>query len=270
MSAKQNVFQFEDYRSYLKSVIQGAPRGFKTKLSSAMGCQGIYLIRALKGEAQLSEDQAFKAAEFLKLSPKEAEFLLDLVRLSKASDPKFSRYLKNSLQKRSAEMREVSKRVAAKDLSASLETRVEYYSSWRPSILHLATSCPHLATDQALSDRFALELVEVKKLMNFLIEAGLVQIVKGRYSFLGGSIHLPKGSPMQRVFQRELRSLVARTFDRQRDNSLHHSVVFATSAVHQEEIRSTLLNLIEKTHTDLQQTKSEDLYVLAIDFSSVV
>lgn len=270
MPPKANIFEFDDYRSFLEIRIKESPRGFKSKVSSAMRCQGTYFIRVLKGEAQLSDDQAFRATEFLQLSANEAEYFLDLVRYAKASDPKLLKYLKGILQKRSTEMREISKRVTAVAINASLETQIEYYSNWRPSVLHLATSCPQLRTDQDLSDRFDLDHVEVKKIMNFLVEAGLVRLVDGKYIFSGVSLHLPKGSAMQKVFQRERRSLITRSLEKPDEGALHFSSVFATSAAYQEKICSELLELIEKTHRELVHTESEDLCLLAIDFTTVV
>lgn len=267
---KTDLFRFQDYRLFLRDVIKASPRGFQAKLASAMGCQAIYLIRSLKGEAQLTEEQGYRAAQFLDLTEIETEYFLDILRLAKASDPDLVVYLRKRLIEKTEAAREISQRVKGKVLVSSLEAQIEYYSSWKPSILHLATSCAHLQTDAALAERFSLDLNEVREIMGFLKDSGLVTVKNGKYQFSGASIHLPKGSSLHKVFQRGRRDLVIHALGEPQKESLHFSSAFATSKRHCDEIRSALLSLIERIHRELPRTESEDLQILAMDFCKVM
>ncbi len=270
MSRNFTVFDFADYRSFLKHQIHESERGFQTKLAKTMGCQAIYLSRSLKGDAQLTEEQGFRAAKFLELSKGEMEYFLDLVRLGRASDPDLVVYLNLRLKTKAEEFREVAKRVSGEALAISLESKVEYYTSWKYSTLHLATSCSGLQTDKALAQRFSLEIDEVNKIMQFLIDAGLVSKENDKYKFAGSSLHLSKASPLHKVFQRERRNLTARALEKSQNDSLHFSSAFATSRLHCLTIRESLLAIIEKTHLELASTQPEDLQIMTIDFCAVV
>lgn len=266
MSLDQSLFDYQSYKSYLSDLLAAGPRGLQTQLAAAISCQPTYLIRVLRDKPHLTEDQGFRAARFLKLSSYEFEYFLNLVRFGRASDEGLRQYYASILKSRASSAQQVKNRIRAEDVETSLQSQVTYYSSWQPSIIHLATSCPHLQTARELAQRFLLDIEKVREILEFLRENGLVKFETGKYQHAGKSIHLPKGSPLHRPFQRVRRERIYQSLERDSEDDLHFSSAFATSRKHIRDLRATFLKMIEESHRDLEKTKSEELMLFALDF----
>lgn len=240
----------------------------QAQLAKAMQCQATYLIRVLKGTANLTEDQAYRCGRFLQLTNQELDYFLDLVRMDRAADLEVKKYFQENLEKKSRATREVKSRVDATSIEASLSSQIQYYSSWTPSVLHLATSCPHLQTVEALSRKFLLSEEKVREILSFLNENGLVHHeVGGGFTHNGKSLHLAKGSPLHTSFQKVRREIVLRHLgEKGTETDLHFSSAFATSKQHLSNLKGELLKLIETSHKDLGNTVSEEIALLVVDF----
>jgi len=269
-SLKVNIFEYLDYRTYLKECIKTQSRGFQSQLATAMKCQATYLIRVLKEEAQITDDQAFRACRFLNLTQKELDHFLELVRFDRASDPELKKHYQRNIDISVKANNEIKNRVPGSAIETNLKTQVEYYSSWQPSVLQLATSCPHLQTETELAQRFSLDITQVRSILEFLHESGLVALKDGRYEHTGKSIHLPKQHPLHKPFQRLRREMVFRSLDKPVEDNLHFSSGFATSKKHVKKLREEFLNLIEATHRDLAETASEEIFILVVDLFKTV
>lgn len=269
-SIKNSIFNYLDYRSFLNDYVKVAPRGIQTKLAASMKCQGTYLIRVLKGQAQLTEEQAYRGGIFIKLSASELEFFLDLVRFDKAGDPALKKHFEKLLKSKITSHKQVQNRVNGSTLKNSLLAQVEYFSDWKPSVLHLATNCSHLQTERELAERFSLNIDQVKNILQFLQENGLVKYENEKYSYTGDSIHLSKDSPLHKPFQRLRREMVLRSLDKPAPENLHFSSAFATSKKHIKVIRENFLKMIEMSHQELESTDSEEVMMLVVDFFRVV
>lgn len=82
----KNIFNFNDYRAYFRYKTEDAASvwGVKSKLAKAMGCQLPLVSQFLVGNAELSQEQVFKAATFFSLDDEESEFLLLLQQHNRA------------------------------------------------------------------------------------------------------------------------------------------------------------------------------------------
>lgn len=263
-----NIFEYLDYRAYIRKHFELGPRGLQTQLAGAMKCQASYLIKVLKGESQLTEEQTYRGGRFLNLPKKELEYFLDLVRYDKTADLDLKRHLEKKLIARAAATHQVQNRVDASSLESSLLTQIKYYSSWQPSILHLATSCRHLQTEKSLAARFSIEPAQLRTILEFLKENTFISYANGKYKHLGNSIHLAKDSPLHKPFQRTRRELALQSLEQPKSEDLHFSSAFATSKRHIKVLRESFLKIIEESHQELADTDSEEIVMLVLDFFS--
>lgn len=264
-SQNVSIFEYLDYRSFLMARLKAEPRGAQSRLAKAMSCQATYLIRALKGQAQLTEDQAFRGGAFFHLGSHEMEQFLDLVRLDRCADLQLKAHYQKKLRERKTAASEIKNRVTGKSLEATLATQLEYFSDWQNSLVHLATSCAHLQTEEQLAVRFSLSPEKVREILRFLVAHELVTVEGKKHRHSGTAIHLPKGSPLHRSFQKMRREMVTRSLERVKDSDLHFSSAFGTSRKHFGELREALMKVIEGFHQDLAKTESEEIMVMAID-----
>lgn len=269
MSAEKNrVFEFRDYREFLSAFVKSLGRGGQKSVASAMQCQAAYLIRVLRGDAQLTEEQVFRFSSFAGLDDDEFEFFANLVRLSKAGDAGLRAYLNSVIERKAAERSELRKRVAAHDLELTLDSQIRYYSSWEPSLIHVATNCPDLRTEASLARRLRLQESHVREILTFLRSNGLIVVNEGEFTYSGKSTHLPKESPLNKSFQRARRELALRSLDRPAATDLQFSSVFATSVKHAKKLRADFLDLIQESHRALASTESEQVHALVVDLIS--
>lgn len=265
---KSNIYEHLSLRIFLKEALRESHRGTQAKLAKAIGCQATYVIKVLKETANFTDDQAFRAAKFLKLGVHEFEYFMDLVRLDRAGDSESRAYFLDLVEMKSRAAQDVQSRVKTSPLESSLEAQVRYFSSIKPSLIHLATSCRALRTPKQIAQYLNFEILEVQNTLSFLVEQGLVNLVGDEvYAHSGKAIHLAKTSPLQPHFQRLRRQLALAKFDSpQTAVNLHFSSSFATTKKHLLSLRKEILRLIEEIHESLAETDSEEIATLVVDF----
>jgi hypothetical protein len=262
-----NVYDYLELGSYLSDKLKFGPRGLQARLARAASCQAIHLINVIRGNAHLSEDQAFKIGSSLGLNEPEIEYLLDLTRLDRASAPETKLFLRKSLSSKVQEQTDLRKRVSGKAMSATVEDQSYYFCTPLVSLIHLATSCKKLQTSESISRWLKLEKNEVDAILSFLEEKKLVNGANGKFEYSGNGIHLSKQSPLHLIFQKIRREFVIRQIEKKRNMEIdvNFSSAFATSQAHLAKIKLGLLTYIDEMHKELKSTDSEDLAVLVID-----
>jgi uncharacterized protein (TIGR02147 family) len=256
-----SVFEFLSYRSFLKNSLSVAGRGTQTRLANAMKCQPTYLIRVLKGTANLTEDQAYRCGRFLQLNGLELEYFLELIRMERSTQPDTKKYFLQQMEKKKNKPEGMS-------FGEDLPSQLFYYSGWQPSVLHLATSCPQFGTAQALASHFQIPEKKVFEIINFLLKRGLiVEGPPGVYKCQESPIHLEKCSPLHFSFQKTQREMALRSLEEtpKKENNIHYSDIFATSKSHYIQLRRELLKQIEKTKQDQVTDRSEEIALFVID-----
>ena len=75
----------------------GGVRAIRSKMAAAAGCQLSYLSQAIARKVQLTPDQGYGIAKFLRLSEVEIEYFMQLVLLKRAGTREHRAYLQNKL-----------------------------------------------------------------------------------------------------------------------------------------------------------------------------
>lgn len=267
----RTVFDFQEYKEYLKAAISSRPRngrGFRSHIAAAMRCQMTYLSRVLNGNAHLSLEQAEKVNSLLGHSTEEADFFLLLVQLNRAGSAelrdRFRRHVREVLQKRL----NLRNRLAYKQ-GLNREDQSIYYSSWHYAAIHMLLTIPQFQSKEVLSKRTGLSPDVVANILEFLISVGLAQIEDNRYKTGPTQIYLENDSPMISKHHINWRMQAIRSIDRARAEDLHYSSVVAISYDDSLRIRDILVKAIEQIRPVIKTSKEEALFSYGIDLFEV-
>jgi uncharacterized protein (TIGR02147 family) len=261
-----SVFEYLSFQAYLRDRFQKGPRGLQTQLAKAMGCQATYLIKVSREQASLTEDQAYSAGRFFAFNAQEMDYFLELVRYERAAVPESKAYFRGLIDQKARAVQKVKNRINSSPLERSLHAQLQYFVSPMPSLIHLATSCPHLQTPAEIAQWLGLEISAVEKVLKFLKTEGLVTLGDDdRYRYSGESMHLPKDSPLHAVFQKARREVALERLGRAGENDLNFSSTFATSKKHFQKMRKRILDVIQELHDELPNTDSDEIFLFVTD-----
>lgn len=267
-----DVTNFINYRDFLTKLIYGnqAKRGLQAQLSKAMGCQASYLSQVLKNKAELTEDHVVRLAKHLSFSKIEVEYILVLVRISRASTNLLKEYLEETRQQLSEQAKELKNKLSSRTIVKDQELFAPYFHSWIPSTIHIATSSPNFQTITTLTKRFGLTEEKVKEILTYLQQLGLVKKSLDKYVFNGDSMHLPRESVLDTSHQMLRRHQVARSLQIKSPENLHFSSLFTIDMKDFEKIRNQFLNSIKDYQKTINDSGTDDVCCLCIDLFRVV
>jgi uncharacterized protein (TIGR02147 family) len=259
-----DIYKYPNYKNFLSSLIKKGPRGFQSALAQGIGCQASYLIQVLNDKGDLTEEQALRLTQFLKLDDDRAEYFFLLVCHARSQTKELKEYYLRKLHENKNNNENIKNRVP-KNEELNLEKAVFYFSNWDVSVVHLATSVEELQTPSALATRFKIPPKRIEEILKFLIENEMVTSMKGRYCFKGSSLYLPKDSVLNLVNQLNSRALAEKSLRSGDIDSLHFSSKFVIAKKDFEELKKNVRDFIEQEHKKIPDSKCEDVYSLVID-----
>lgn len=266
----KDIFEFKDYKAYLKALIAGKPgggRGVRAAMAKSIGSTVSHISQVLSGDSHFTFEQAEGVNEFLAHSKDEAIFFLMLVQLARAGTP--------ALRKRVGEqMGELlSKRLVLKErlgVKESLDERdqMTFCSSWIYGAVHVATSIPKLQTKEALSAQLGVSKKKIGEVLEFLMSVGLVVSAEGGKFKMGvARFHLSDDSPMIAKFHTNWRMQAIGSLDAEKTKEdLHYSSAVSLSDADVLHIKSTLVKTITEIKAVIKESKEEGVHCLSLDF----
>lgn len=270
MAGAHAVFDFTDYKSYLKARIEESRgfRGYQSQLAKAAGCQRSFLSQVLNGPMDLSREHAAELTRFFGFTSTEAEYFVGLVDYARAG----SKQLKEMTRERLAKLRETAQNLSARvkvTEIADAELRSLYYSSWYWSAIHVMVAVPRFQTPQAIADRLGLPLDLVKTALVRLEEAGLVERTGNHWRIGKRDIHLHEGSALTEVNHTNWRQRALINAQLRPKDALHYTSVFTMSRDDAAKLRDLFLNTIVQAREAIGPSPSEELYCYTSDFFRV-
>ncbi len=266
-SPNRTVFDCDDYRDYLSSVLPttGALRGRRSQLATYLGCQSAFVSRVLGGIAHFSLEHTVRIATFLALGPTEERYFLLLAHLNRAGSKDLETYYRRQLEAILRERDRVSERIPAKR-ELSLDDQAKYYGAWYYAAIHILLLIPAYRTVPAIADRLRIPAPLVASSLDFLVSCGLAKQKGAEFLSTEHRVHLAADSPMINRHHANWRVRTLEGLDRATAASLHYSGPMSLSRDDFRKIRETLLSTIERLEPVIRASKDESLYCLAMDF----
>lgn len=267
MTNRNELFEFDNYRTFLKDLIGREERGIVKRLSSAAGCQRSYLSQCLTGHVNLTPDHLFGICAFLNLDELQTEYLMLLLEKERAGNKRYRKHLESKASGLTRKHQRLTKRIKAEDKNRELNHK--YYSAWYYSALHIATSIDRLKSDRDYSVFLSLDVNLVSQVLRELQGWGLVAFEDNVWSFAGMyNIHLDDESPMSRMNHLNWRTK-ALSSSLDAEKSLHYTSVFTASKTDVGRMKAEILELIARQRSTISASGSEELVNFCCDFYHV-
>jgi uncharacterized protein (TIGR02147 family) len=264
----KSLFFYEDYRAYLREKIQSLPKdghGVVGKLAVHMGVHPSLVSQILKGDKQLSPDQAFALTEFFALSSLESEYFLQLVQLERAGSPKLRAFLSTKLELIREQSSQLSKRLES-EKTLSENAKGIFYSDWTYSAVRQLTAIGRFQSVEAIARALSLPAKEIRRVLDFLVEHGLCKEEKGLFTVGPQSTHLPASSPWVQVHHRNWREQAIGAVKRPDPEALFYTCPLTMGEADAPKVRELAIRFIEEVNKVVDPSPSERLYCLNIDW----
>lgn len=264
----KNLFQYLDYKAYLRDWIGSQPaggHGARGKIAKAIGCQTAFISQVLNGEAHLSLEQAERMKALLGHGKAEAAFFLLLVQHTRAGSEGLRRHFREQIQEALAKQSVLKDRFkATKELSK--EDQTIYFSSWIFGAVHVHLSIPPYQTKEKIAENLHLPIEKVAEVLEFLVERGLAS-QKGDHYFMGSMhIHIGKENAYVTKHHMNWRLQAMQSIELAKGEDFHYSSVIAIAKEDAAKVKAAMADALTNARKIIEPSKEEALFGLCVDF----
>ena len=240
-------------------------RKYRSKLTESMRISPSLFSQILKGEKNLSSEQALEAAIFIGLGDRETEYLITLADLGRAGTTRLQGRLKAKVQTLQSEAKAISSRVP-KDVALSDQDKAIYYSSWIYTGVRNLLPTPVGGELKSIAEKLGLPLEKVDKAVSFLIEIGLCESKQGKLFYKPGFTHLDSNHPLILRHHQNWRQRAIAKMDFYKDPHVHYTSPMSLSGSAAEKIRDRLREEIKQIIQESKEGSPDVGYCLNIDW----
>ena len=193
------VFDFEDYREFLKAIthkLSSEKAGEMSRMAKALKVSTSFLSQVLQGNKNFSHDHAFLLSKYLRMTDFEHRYLIELVNLARATHPELKEITRVHMKEYRDRAYPLSGIPSAGQLLGEKEQAI-FYSDWQHIAVQLLTGIKGFQTVEAISKRLGIEAAAAKQILNFLTDVGFC--VRSGQTFGVGTrrTHLEKRSSLR-------------------------------------------------------------------------
>lgn len=263
-----SLFEHDSYKHFFRAWLKTQPKqghGILRKLALHLKVHTTMLTHIFRGDSHLSMEHAVRVAAFLGLDELETDFFMTLVQRDRAGSVECRKYFEGQLAKIREKGQKLKNRIGKKNELAE-DSRARFYSDWTYSAAHLLQAIPGFETPRALAEFLRLPPGEMRKILAFLVEAGLSEEQGGKYRMGTASTFLPSDSPFSRQFQRNWRLRVLQQSHDLREEELAFTNPVVISHEDFAKVRELLIGLIKDFGRIAEPSPCEALACINIDW----
>lgn len=203
---KNTVFDYDDYKGFLKDWLKNQPKGghgLKSAMADSLRCQPAYVTQVLNGAGNFSLEQADSLTAYLGLGEAEAEFFLLLVQWERAGSKSLRDHFQKAVE-RIRTQRMVLKERLRIEAGLSEQDQSRYYGDWRYTAVHMLITIPKFQNRQSVAARLNLSKTAAAEILDFLVRTGLAELAGDTYRVTKSRLHLGNDSPRATETSHEL------------------------------------------------------------------
>jgi uncharacterized protein (TIGR02147 family) len=271
MVKHMNLFDFKDYRLYLKSwlkLAKQAGRSNVNKLADVIGIHPTYLSQVISGGKNLSLEQAAILSVEVQFTEIEQEYFFALIQLDRSGTQQLKKYWEKQISRIRKDHTKLNSRVGKHHELTDTE-RAIYYSSWLYAAIFVATSINGGQTLDQIADRFELSREKASEILTFLTRAGICDFKDGVYRMGKQTVYVPNDSPFVVKHHSNWRLKAIQKMDTREDRELFFSSPMSISTSDVAKIRDILTRAVEQAQKVVQESGAEELVCLNMDFFRV-
>jgi uncharacterized protein (TIGR02147 family) len=259
------VFEFEDYKAFLRAWLDRAPRGSLSRLAKAAGCQVSFFSQVLSRKVHLSHEQAWLVGHEMGLEDLEHRYFLKLIALGRAQKPRYVDSLLAELKDLKSERHNLKERFPVADF-LSEDEKSRYFSSYLYSAVHLLCEIPTTSNARAMANYLNVSETRVKGVLRELEEMGLVKRAGTGFSIGKRRLHISSDSNLIVRHHTNWRLQALSSIEGRSKESLHYSSLVTLSEADVFKIKNLLVDVIGQFGEIVSDTKNEHCYVFNTDF----
>ena len=265
------LYKYRNYKKFLNNYIENLPKKGREqylKISEFLGVHPTMVSQVLKGPKNFSEEQAYKVCEYLGLNLSETDYFMNLLHLEKAGTMALEDFYVRKLDILKSKALKVSSRIKASKGLTEKDSSI-FYSDWKYSAIRLLTSLEQLNTPEEIAERTKLPLRDVKKVLDFLLQVGLVKSEDKSLDIGVTKTHLKAGSPFVKAHHTNWRLKAIEKSSSLSSEELQFTGPLTISKKDFETIKIKILDLIEEIGEIVEDSPAEQLSCLNIDFINI-
>jgi uncharacterized protein (TIGR02147 family) len=268
----KSIYLFKSYKEFIISELSTRERGgygqFR-RLADSLGVHSTLISQVLKGPKDLTFEQAASVATYLNLSELESDYFLLLVHSARAGNQE----LKAILQRQITALREQGQKLStriSKEVEISKENQAIFYSDWVYSAVRQALAIPENWSVEKLSERLNLKPKRIKEVLQFLLETGLIVQKEAAYHIGPKATHLDSSSPWAKPHHMNWRQKAMSHMAKKEENDLFITCPMTLSKADASAVHELLVQAVQKIFSNVDNSPSEQLYSLNIDWVKVL
>lgn len=263
------LFEYGDYRIYLREHIQSLPkkgRGELSKIAKYLGVNSTWVSQIMSGSQSFNVEQGYSLSQYFGHTELETEYFSLLIQVERAGTDAFKKHLQKKLAMVKKESLSLSRRVSSAQKLSDHESSV-FYSSWVYSAVHIFTSLSGGGvTIDEIAGRFALEKPKAAQIVQFLVGAGIISEKSGRYHIGVRSTFLERGSPHLLKHHSSWRLKAIQRSENLDDEELMISGQYSLSRADFGRLRERIAELVKEVSQTVERTDPEDIVCLNLDW----
>jgi uncharacterized protein (TIGR02147 family) len=263
------IFHFDNYKELLSHKVNDKrnERGYMSKLAQFAGIHSSFLSQVLRGQVNLSSDQALAFCEFWDFDESETDYFLTLVQMERAGTAKLRQKLRKDLVRMRHEnqhMRLHSPKESIPDKDLTLDQSHFIWSDWYHVAVLEALHIPELRTAEALANHFCLPLSLVQQVLEKAACLNLATRTGDRWT--AENVHIKDIGAPSRMFHVSTRQRANFKMSELDKTTQHHYTL--VQAIAREDIHKIKLILDEALiHVnDTRVSQKEEVVCLCLDF----
>jgi uncharacterized protein (TIGR02147 family) len=263
-----NVFEYSDYRDYLRNYIKKLPkrgRGEIHKMAQFMGIHPSLLSQVLSDMKNLTLEQAQLLAKYLGFTPSECEFLFCSVQLQRAGTKDLENYFRDKMHDLKKHSQDLSKTLR-QDRQLNAEEISVFYSHWLYAAIWLFSSLKGGRTLEDIINWFQIPRERALDVLHFLVQTQLCKIENGLYMMGPQSVHLARGSAHLPRHHTNWRLRAIETSDKLGNDELMYTAPMSLSKEDFKKLRSRLSEVIKEVTDVAIPSEAEAMVCFNLDF----
>lgn len=268
MAKTVNVFEFSDYRNFIRTWIDEAKLAKKSslsKLAEVAQVHSTFLSHVLSGTKDLSLEQAALIGEHLEFTGIEQDYFFTLIQLDRAGNPVLKKYWQAKKKEIERSKNKLSRRFENHKILTE-EQRATFFSSWVYSAVFTASAIEAGQTLDQLAQRFSLSRGQMQDIVSFLVQSGLCEEKKGVISIGQNHVHIKNDSPHVLKHHMNWRMKAFQKMDFREPSELFFTSPMSVAAKDFDILREKLNSSIQELIDIAKDSNAEEVVCLNIDF----
>jgi len=267
---KKSIFNFDNYRVYLRSYLAQLPqkRGALKSWAQHLQVHSTLVSQVMIAKRDFTEEQGLELSDFIGHNQIEKEYFLELLRFERAGTQNLRKHHQVRLQQIKNQALQLSERISVDRKLTDHESAI-FYSSWMFSAIRLCCSLGEGMTVEEIGSKLSLPRKQVLEALEFLRESGFVKQEGVRYVIGTQYTHLGKSSPYLIRHHNNWRLRALQKADQISDAELMYTAPFSISEKDFIVLREQLVLVIEQFLKTVKASEGEVVACFNMDLFRV-